>query len=329
MPKIAAARTINQAELKRISRRLREEQLVGLAQGRADLSADPKLRANARAGEKLAKTLFTASNADIAEFDKLYKRNGTDLRRVLQKQKALALKRARATKKTVAAALKERNAALGGLATNSDPDSPPFYVHLAQPFSIWPSPLDVMDDSRIEAGSSWAKAKRWSVIEGNATDVVSFFYMWRNDAAYPVTINVDSSISVNGHIVVIAEGGIFPGTRYASITLTAALMTVKWWEDPPTSPLLQDSQRTNIANLETSNGDFFQFQELHRRDVVGEFGVGYKMLEVPAGETAIFEVALWVTYDHKNGEIDYDFSRGDFVVRCPSLLVTVLTAPPS
>ena len=216
---------------------------------------------------------------------------------------------------------------LGDLATNSDPDSPPFYVHVAQPFSIWPTPLDAMDDSRIEPGNSWAKAKRWSVIEGNDTDVVSFFYMWRNDAAYPVIINADSSIVVNGRCVVIAEGGIFPGTRYASITLTAALMTVKWWENPPTSPLLQDSQRTNITNLEISNGDFFQFQESRARDVFGEFAVGYKTLEVPAGETAIFEVAFWATYDHKNGEIDYDFSRGDFAVRCPNLLVTVLTGP--
>jgi hypothetical protein len=140
---------------------------------------------------------------------------------------------------------------------------------------------------------------------------------------------MDTSIIVNGYGVVIAEGGVFPGSRNAELVLRASLQFVRWWEDPPTRPLLQDSQRTFIANLEVNNGGFFQqFTAFRESDVIGEFGVGYKMLPVPAGEIAIFEVSLWASFDHENGEVDFDFSHGDFSVRCPHLLVTVLTGPP-
>jgi hypothetical protein len=331
MPKIAVAakveRSIGKTELKRVSRQLREAQAASLARHSAGGAAGAKERAKAM--RRLLDPMFANSKAEIATFEKLRTRDDAEVRRVLKSQKTDAIKRSSAMKKTLAAALHDRAAAFEQLTIDPDPDVPPYYALLSQPFLIWADPLELMDDSAIVPGDSWAKVRRSSVGDANKLEALSFFYMWKNETDYPVVINIDSSIIVNGYCVVIAEGGVFPGSRNAELMLRASLQFVRWWEDPPTRPLLQDSQRTFIANLEVNNGGFFQqFTAFRESDVIGEFGVGYKMLPVPAGEIAIFEVSLWASYDHENGEVDFDFSHGDFSVRCPHLLVTVLTGPP-
>src|SRR5713226_7782989 len=55
--------------------------------------------------------------------------------------------------------------------------------------------------------------------------------------------------------------------------------------------------------------------------------LSYSDVEVPSGQTVIFEVALKAGYYIDNGSVVLDFSYQDYSVKCPGVNIELLTAP--
>lgn len=52
------------------------------------------------------------------------------------------------------------------------------------------------------------------------------------------------------------------------------------------------------------------------------------MFVVPPSSLLVFEVAVAISYDNDDGNIEADFERGAFKISCPLVNITLRNSPP-
>jgi hypothetical protein len=164
---------------------------------RPDPTQHPELLSTLRAGEKLFSEFFRKAGLDEKKLAELQKQHNTELRRILDKYKAEAVKHASSVKDTIHSSIKSQSEALKLLAAdNSFFPFPSF--SLEKPLLILATPhSNIIWDSNIAPFDSWAKIRVDST-ESSGSQKVSFDFLWNNPSNFFAVINANTFMSASG-----------------------------------------------------------------------------------------------------------------------------------
>jgi hypothetical protein len=293
-----------------------------------------------RAIEEFFGPVLNRIGLDAGKFDELRAQNQIEFRRILEKQKADAVRESSSARVNLRRGLENRRKALEHRVTRTPPLTAPttfpFYIILDTPFLIWTTPGMFFDTWHIEPENNWAKIK---VEKSQApplpydtgfegSEELSFYFFWQNpsDKAWAV-INVDSYLVFNGFCEVKAPGGFFAGDRWSSLSIDANLYLLEWWNQPPTQPSPQTSQ--NMLSLSVSAYGMFDSDKYASKALYRGCDLSYEFFLVPPSGVTVFEAAANVSFGfgQDNGGHGYahaDFDSGDFEVMCPEMLIAIL-----
>jgi hypothetical protein len=222
--------------------------------------------------------------------------------------------------------LKSRRLALGQLA--ADQAYAPTHVVLDKAFLIWATPSNMLLDSLTEPFNNFAKIQRRSNSSGH--DELNFYFVWDNPRDNHTVIDVECSVGIRGICKADAESGFLSGGS-SSLTVRAELQPLEWWNQPPTTPLPQSSQIEDVAVISWSGGAAWGLG----REILGietpsllvssQHDLQHKLFAVPPRGVVVFKITLSLDYRIDDGSIAVDFATDDFIVRCPFVLLGILT----
>ena len=196
----------------------------------------------------------------------------------------------------------------------------PTNVVLDSPILIWPTAGLVVDSSSIEPWNSRAKFRIQSS-NSNGSPALSFWYIWVNRGEKFALINVAGMLIVNGFCLAGSDGGgcclAFGSARGHRRQPGPSGRGV---ERPQTSPI------QNVVFLSTNTGGWFDSNAIDWQTVFDGYILQFSELIVPPGELVLIEVVLTVNYVSADGNVDVDFSSGEFNVMSPFAAVTVLSS---
>lgn len=199
-------------------------------------AAPPRRLSSERALNELVMSAFAKAGLDRKKLRQIRDQHKTELRRVIEKEKREAVKRASQVKANIKARIAARRQAWQ--ARLVAPFAPPYPITLDKPFLIWATPrYNIIRDEHYEPWNSWARVDVASSAEKLLTDTLSFYFMWENPSAdYPAVIDVSTSLGLWGDCQATAEGSFwhFYTGNVASVWVTGRLYPWEWWNQPPT-----------------------------------------------------------------------------------------------
>jgi hypothetical protein len=291
------------------------------------------IRRDRVAAKKLEPLL--AKTFDVEKIDRVMAQRQPERTNIGKKRPAEIGKAQAALEQGFRRGVENRRMALEVLAT---PGLPPTSTYIAlDPFMIWARPSNFLMDSSIPpkksyANISWAKIY-FDTSSGSGRNEVTFYYVWENPSAYYAVVNAVAALMLTGYCKVTALSGVFSGGD-SSITAKAALQPLEWWNQPPTPATYpQASSSRVIVEIEAHAGGFFSYSTEDDEHVARGIDLRYDLFSTPPGGVAVFEVALIVDYAVDDGWLQVDFggpraSSSSYSIRCPSLQLELITAPP-
>jgi hypothetical protein len=269
-----------------------------------------------------------------------------EMRRMLDEQRADAARESSKMQETFRLAAQSRYEAVRYVGAGGAK------VHLGniglldKPFLIWATPhANILDDSSIERGRSWAKIKveRSEWVYDNSLDRLTFYYLWENETGYTVVVDVSAYTTLwgfwqgagfsyhkddPGHV---HQPGEPPDTELnaygsAHLDLSANLTLYEWWHEPPTIAPLQNSpdQHTRIGFL---NRDWRGWNNGTSSTIFAGFALAQNLVVIPAGGVLVTEVSLDAVHWVDHGHVLADFSSGDFQVTSHWVQVEYVAGP--
>jgi hypothetical protein len=105
------------------------------------------------------------------------------------------------------------------------------------------------------------------------------------------------------------------------ITLRWELKLYEWWNQPPTFPLGEASQTTQILYLDAESPWILDKAENTKYEwVFNGYDVKRSSLAVPPNGVVVFEVSLLSgTWIFGGGTVDIEIEGGDYSILCPFL----------
>jgi hypothetical protein len=258
------------------------------------------------------------SGLDLDKLHALHAQRDTELQRLVARHKKEVLRLAAQRKNKLAIAAQGK--ALAKLAGRLDIFPNPSFS-LDTPFLIWSTPLMSIDSSAAPF-NSWAKFK--IITQAIATQKVSFYFAWANPFSDYAVIDATTSLSASGYLRAHNPwGGLFADTLSSSVKVSAGLGL---W--------LGVSSDLNVADYVTQElGEVYAQATFWGADVetttISEgMSLSKTMFGVPPDSIVVFEVAVFVDYSGLFGNIEADFSSGDFQIACPVVVFSLLNSPP-
>jgi hypothetical protein len=258
----------------------------------------------------------------------------------LQSQTADVAKYFSSTEEAFRRAMEGRRKALEQLAALAPP-SLPTYVRLETPFMIWADPPDILLDSHIEAENNWAKVYSeygqsvkhperdyWNL------DQVHFYFFWENDKlGADAVVNVTSNLMLNGICYVQADAewipNIFGGFQgKTELIVSAGLLVVEWWNQPPTELFGQDQIVTDLTVDNPCCVWFGRQDKTAYATISGSYDVHYDMFRIPNKGAAVFEVTVGLSHFASSGISWANFRYGNSLILCPALELEIFKAQP-
>jgi hypothetical protein len=215
---------------------------------------------------------------------------------------------------------------------------------LDKPFLIWATPhANILDDSSIERGRSWAKIKVEKSGAVDSLDSLTFYYLWENETPYTVVVDVSAYTTLwgfwqgagyayhkddPGHVHQPGEIPDFESNAYGSahLDLSANLTLYEWWHEPPTIAPLQNSpdQHTRIGLLDR---EWRGWNNGTSSTLFAGFALEQNLVVIPAGGVLVTEVSLDAVHSVDHGHVLVDFSSGDFQVTSHWVQVEYVAGP--
>jgi len=195
---------------------------------------------------------------------------------------------------------------------------------LDRPFLIWQTLGLSVEDSHTEPFNSFAKFRLDST-KSSGYEELNFYYVFVNPSDRFSLVNVHGFFALKGFCRAGANGGFWPGDRYASLSINVRLNMLEWWNQPPTQPPFQTDQQQLAATLTATAYDFGDPGDIEVLDVLRGYDLSYSQFIIPPRETAVFEPTVAVNYGTSDGVVNIDFASGDFQVLCPFVTVDILT----
>jgi hypothetical protein len=306
---------LNEAEVKEV--------LIGIQAARRQYAdAGPATGSRVKADRSALQKAFGAALAQAGvtadAFEKLQAQTQVELSGAADKLQAEAMTRA-----TYVTADLQRNIESRRKLLEQLPAAPTTRVKLDKPFLILRTPGLGFIDTHLEPGNSWAKFKLDSSKSGY--EEVNFYYVFQNPSDRVAVVNVDAFPAVKGFCRAGANGGLFPGDRYASLSINVRLNMLEWWNQPPTQPPFQPIQQQLAATLRATAYDFGDPGDIEATDVFRGFDLAYTLFIMPPKAVAVFEPTVAISYATSDGVVNMDFASGDFQATCFFLSVEIVS----
>jgi hypothetical protein len=315
--------TISKAALKRAVIAAQKRRGVQPEVFRPEAANYPKLQRSEREGGKLFAEFYRKGGFDARSYNRLKKQHSAELNRILDQEKAAAVKRASRAKDTLHSSISGQSRALQQLTAQNGFFPFPSYS-LDKPFLIWAQPhANIISDSSIESFNSWAKI-RVTTSADQGTENLSFYFLWDNPTDFYAVINAATFMSASGHLKAVATGGlsgIDPTSRFSDVGCSANFALWSWWQNPPPHT---DYATQVLASIGVSASFWDKSATANVSDGAS---LNRTMFLVPPRGVVVFEVAFTVDYYQGHGHCDADFESGSFRITCPVVVVSVLTPP--
>ena len=285
------------------------------------LATPPRRLSSERAVNEIVMSTFAKAGLDRKKLKQIREQNKAELRRVIEKEKREAGKRAARAKANIKAHIAGRRQAWQ--ARFVGPLAPPYPITLDKPFLIWATPrYNIIHDERYQSWNSWARVDvASSSTEKVVTETLSFYFMWDNPSAdYPAVIDVSTSLGLWGDCQATAEGSFwhFYTGNIASLWVTGRLYPWEWWNQPPT---LTQYAQADLGGVGAQAGltDNSRLALLE-----GAYSLDTQNVVVAPGRTMVFEVAVAFNMMIIGGGSVHAAAE----VTCPAVELSLLTAPP-
>ena len=270
--------------------------------------------------------LMEKGGVDIQKLNENLKRKQPERPHLVEKPLRIDKKALAGAKRAFRYGIEERRKSARHLATLD--------YQSASVFLDTPVFIDPVVELNIEPWNSTAK---FSISWGQDVDIDSarfnFHFFWRNESLSDVLISAASVLIAKGTIGLSAYATF--GDAWVNVICSAELNILELWNDPPTSPLFEQTQRegmgANVVSAQSVDGwtdeenpgliDVFQGFQLYHNN----------FFRVPARQAVEFWVGVNVyayigSFLDAGGNIVVDFATGDDFLLCPFVELQVLPA---
>ena len=280
---------------------------------RLKFGEDPKLRKIKQDRNKLLVESLESAGLDTRKLSALGKQHDTELRRAIDKYRAEAVRRSRKKSSYYLSVMSQCEAILEAF---DQPD----YVSIAEPFLIWATPRsNILSDSQIAPSDSWAKFGVSSSDDDSYK--VSFYYLWTNPNANGVVINPFAFVIATGLIEADADRAYFL-VNTSNAGAKADFYLWQWWDQSQAPILSASASLGHVSAL----SEYFQ-ADSESRSIAAAVRLDAGTFLVPGNSTAVFEVAVSVSFESNTGTASADFESGNFNVTCPVVAFPVVQTP--
>ena len=286
-----------------------------------------RIKASRRQGEKALASYLKKTGFDFKAYDRIRAQQQAEMHRLLKEAQKTAIKQSRSRNKELAYGVGNWRKNIEGFRDGALVSQfvPAFEV-VDTPFLIWPTNDLELEDSHIEPWNNTAKVR--GLWRGTRQENLRFIFVWENPIDKFVVVNVESNLTVNGACDAFAEGGFLSGS-INTLFVQASLHVWEWWNNPPTLLSPQATQTRGILALATHGGGFLSNLgggNIHSKSASGIFDLRRTLFSLPPHGVAVFEVTLEFFPDNTGGGmIQANFASGEFGVKCPALVIAVLS----
>ena len=316
--------------------KLTESQIKGAISAREkETRADSKFRkamfarmqASRRQGEKALTSYLKKTGFDFEAYNRIRAQQQKEMQRLLKEAGTAAIKRSSSRNKELTHGVENwrKNIERFRDATLVSKFVPAFEV-VDTPFLIWPTNDLELEDSHIQPWNNTAKIR--GLWRDTGSENLRFIFVWDNPIDKWVVVNVESNLAVNGACDAFAEGGFLVGSLN-SVFVRASLNVWEWWNQPPTMLSPQATQTQRVLAVAASGGGFLSNLGGGSVDSASASGIHdlrRTLFSLPPHGVAVFEVALEFFYDNTGGGmIQANFASGDFGVKCPAVVIALLS----
>jgi hypothetical protein len=312
-------RKISRAELKKAILAVEAERSKHPVEFRPNPAQYPKLHSSHRASEKLVSEFLRKAGLDSKKLEALQEQQSAELQRIVDKHKADALRRASRHEDTLHSSILEQSKALQALAVQGDFFPNPSFS-LDTPYVIWTTPLLALSDSSAVPFGSWAKFKVTSS-RSQGTQKVGFYFYWSNPYDVYAVINATTFMSATGHVKAHAPWTFGVNTSRVDVEARFALWFGLPQQTASTPYASEFLGGTRAFGSTTTGGDASSVS------ISTGVNLNKTMFAVPPKHVVVFEVALAVSYENDDGDIEADFQSGGFKITCPVVVVSLLNSP--
>lgn len=263
--------------------------------------------------------LFVDAGLDVKKIQQIRTEHHTELRRILEAQKADTAKEIAARAHIVQRAIENKKKALELLANKAYLTTP---ITISTPITIISRPTGIVSDSHIEPFNNWARLSQTVRTEDplSGESKLSFLFAWQNPSNFLAVINCNSDLILNG----IAQAHAWPpGFSQNRVHLNLfAQLNVFLGET--------EIDRSNFINtLFAYSSWIFGEHDLDQMNFISaDFKPSSEFILVEADQTVVFEVTFDATYTIDTGDIVLDFDGSPvYKIMCPALNIDLLTPP--
>ena len=153
--------------------------------------------------EKLLTRYWKKTGLDVAAFKKIQAQAQTEMRRLVEDQKADAIKHSSALRDRLRYGVESWRKTIERVRLPNPvlvSNFLPGFVEIKTPFIIWPTHGLEMDDSHVEPGNNWAKITGESTAS-SGNENLRFIFVWENPNDRFAAVNVASFLALNGSCV--------------------------------------------------------------------------------------------------------------------------------
>jgi hypothetical protein len=268
--------------------------------------------------------LMEKAGVDVDKINETLKRKQQEQPRPAQPPSRIDKKALAAAKRAFRHGIEERRRSAKRLAAL---DAQPASIFLDAPIFI-----DDVFESNIEPWNSTINFPLFLNQDNNADTPINFHFVWRNDSPHDVLVSAASLLIAKGFADCVAFANF--GLADANLTCWVNMNIFELWNDPPTSPLVENTQSVGLVGVYASARSFFiEGADLEEIPPVEFFQHIYLLhnnfFTVPAFQAVEFQVGVDIftdvyTFLDASASVGfYVISNGGFLM-CPYVELQVL-----
>ena len=319
---------LSTSEVKRLITAMQKRRELERTQANRAVSA--AILSSQRNMQKRLQPVLAKTGLDLKKLGSVVDQNQKELRRVLEKNPTPPDSSFAGTRETIRRAVEGRANALE-LANRAQPQGASTFVLLDAPFLIFALPSNWLFDSHVSRKESFAKVRFQETLSQflPKAHTVYFVYVWENPSDQHALVNIETYIVLKGF----CEASVDRPTNllYATSDLHvgAELEIFEWWNQQPTTPLPQKTQKVEAVHLHCNAFGPFSPGETKTQNIFDGYDLKYSLFVVPPKGVVVFYISMF-TKEHAfpgRGSFIADFSFKDSLVLCPYLQLELLTQP--
>ena len=276
------------------------------------------MRKNRQASEKILTRFLRNAGLDLDGLEAQNKARSAELKELVENHKAEAIRLAARRK----GASYSDMAARAGLMRWAAPSTT-----LNNPFIIWSIPADPRRScprSRRKAQRRSSSSRHRNIAGGRRSGSIT-----SGPIPIPITavIDVVTTLSATGYIQAHAPWGSFLDLND---NLAATSLLNLWIGWPNSNSVTSSDFYQQGIGFVWAYGSIFDgwFHDTQGEPISAETYPWAGSFAVPPGGLVVFEVALELDYSNASGDVEADFTSGDFNIACPGVSFAVVNNPP-